>query len=420
LQQHLESNPPPPSSKRNGLPPEIDRVVLKALEKSGGRRHLTLRQLLTELSGNVDTQARTMMAEAPAQAAPAAAPAPQAAHAKTVMGIASPIAAMGPGVAAAGANARTMMAEVPKLPQSAPPPSAPAPMPMSAPVAQEPPRPVAAPAPTPVAAAPAPMQAQAAPAAAAGAAAKKGGFRETAWFKKGEIEEEMAKAQAAVASADPLAPSGRTGQQAIVDENAVDVSAQDRARLSLKTGATQAMAAVKMPTGALPGERMDESEMLAEIDSSKKWLIIAGAIVALVVIGLVIYFATHGGSPKAEAPPPDKPAAVAAAPPAPTPTPPPAPVAPTPPPPSPAASASKAAPSPAGLVDEAATAAQHDDYASAVAKLEQASKSGADPKQVHRVAASMQKGLTAKARQKKDRAVYVALLNRVKRISKKK
>src|SRR5207244_1593718 len=108
---------------------------------------------------------------------------------------------------------------------------------------------------------------------------KKGGFRETAWFKKGELEEEIAKAQAASASADPLAPVGTTGTHSVVDENAIDVSAQDKARLSLKTGATQMMMAVKPGAPeALPGDRMDEQEMLAEINSSKKMFIIAGGI----------------------------------------------------------------------------------------------------------------------------------------------
>src|SRR5204863_6311088 len=42
-----------PSQRRPGLSNEVDRVVLKALEKSGGRRHLTLRQLLNEVEALV-------------------------------------------------------------------------------------------------------------------------------------------------------------------------------------------------------------------------------------------------------------------------------------------------------------------------------------------------------------------------------
>src|SRR5206468_5532790 len=105
--------------------------------------------------------------------------------------------------------------------------------------------------------------------------------RETAWFKQGEIDEEMAKAQAKVASSDPLAPIGTTGQHRAVDPN--QLSAHDAARLSLRSGQTNAMSAVKPEMVALPGERMDESEMIAEIDSSKKWLLVATMVVVLVV-----------------------------------------------------------------------------------------------------------------------------------------
>jgi hypothetical protein len=147
---------------------------------------------------------------------------------------------------------------------------------------------------------------------------KKGAFRETAWFKRGELEEEMAKAQAAVA--DNALKSGVTGQQVPVDDSQVDLSAQDRARLSLKTGATQAMPILKAPVQALPGERMDEAEMLAELNPSRRYFLIAGAIVLAVVLGIVIYLATRS-SPSAEAPAPAKPAPVAAAPPAAAPSP---------------------------------------------------------------------------------------------------
>jgi hypothetical protein len=127
----------------------------------------------------------------------------------------------------------------------------------------------------------------------------KAGFRETAWFKAGEIEEELAKAQAANASTDPLAPTGTTGQHEAVDPSKLEITAADKARLSLKTGNTQVMAAIK-PGVALPGERMDEKEMAAEFGGgSKKWVIIAAA-AAVVVIGLVLALTMGGGSKKPE------------------------------------------------------------------------------------------------------------------------
>src|SRR5450432_3897890 len=47
----------PPSIKRGGgLTPEVDRIVLKALERSSSRRPLTMRQFLTDVSGLVVTE----------------------------------------------------------------------------------------------------------------------------------------------------------------------------------------------------------------------------------------------------------------------------------------------------------------------------------------------------------------------------
>jgi predicted outer membrane protein len=89
--------------------------------------------------------------------------------------------------------------------------------------------------------------------------------------------------------------------------------------------------------------------MLAELNPSRKYFLIAGAIVLAAVLAVVIYFATRS-APKAEAPVPDKPAPVAAAPQAATPSPtPPSAVAatPTPPPTKPAPPTNPtAAPSP--------------------------------------------------------------------------
>src|SRR5262249_45714097 len=116
------------------------------------------------------------------------------------------------------------------------------------------------------------------------------------------------------ASDDPLAATGTTGSRPVVDENQVALSAEDRARLSLKTGATQTMPVIKGGQ-PVPGERMNEAEMLAEFDSSKKWFVIAGVIV-VIVLAAVLYFLLGSRSPTAKSPPTPKPEAVAAAPPA--------------------------------------------------------------------------------------------------------
>lgn len=414
MQQHLSSPPPPPSTKRPGLGSEIDRVILKALEKSGGRRHLTLRQLLTEVSAaqsqavRAGADARTVMdMQAPVIPPPAAQPQAPSRHdvgAQTVMGMPSPMAPPSrpapqpqPSAPQAPPQAPTVMAEAPPRP---------APVAPQAP-AQAPTMMAEAPRPAPVAAPP-PVAAAAPPAAQKNnSTGKKGAFRETAWFKRGEIEEEMMKAQAA-AGDNPL-KSGTTGQHPVPqDESQVDLSAQDRARLSLKTGATQAMPVVRNPQAALPGERMDEQEMLAEINPGRKYLLIAGVALVVVVLGIVIYFATRS-APKAEAPPPTKPAPVAAAPPAtaPTPTPPaaPAPTPPTPTPPTPKP------PTPAPTAS---------DYVAAVDKLESApTVDKRELKRLERVVTAEMKA----AHRKKDRALEASdrtLLARLKKLAKKK
>jgi hypothetical protein len=189
---------------------------------------------------------------------------------------------------------------------------APAPVPVVAPAPVVAQRVEVAPAPAPK---PAAQTVKLAPASSAKpAGGKKAGFRETAWFKKGELEEEMAK-RAADDGSDPLAgPS----TPAVGDVDPATLTADDRARLSLKTGRTEMMAAIK--TSALPGERMSEADLLAEVDSSKKWMVWAGiGVVVVAVVVAVVYFVFMSGParPKAALPTPVLP--VATAPPAPEP-----------------------------------------------------------------------------------------------------
>lgn len=372
IQQQLHATAPVPSLKRPGLGTDIDRVVAKALEKSGGRRHLTLRQLLTEIGATssvpqahvrADAGAKTIMGlEAPVVAsAPPVVAVPSAIrpNAQTVMGVSPapvvqspPIVARESGlsippieVASPEPEARplptpppkaapqqaTMMLEPPARPLPTPAPQAP---PQQATMMVEPP---ARPAPQP-AAQQATMVAE--PYTPPQQLAKSGndpsgrkkGFRETAWFKRGELEEEMARAQAAAGS-DPL-KTGTTGKQAVLDESQLSLSSTDQARLSLKTGGTQAMPVIRHAPQGLPGERMDEDEMMAEIAGSRKYLVIAVAVVVAVLLGIGLYFATRGGAPKAAGPPASPPAPMAASPPAAPPSPPQAstaPVAPSPP-----------------------------------------------------------------------------------------
>jgi eukaryotic-like serine/threonine-protein kinase len=407
LSQHASTTPTPPSSRRPGLPAELDRIVMKALEKSGGRRHLTLRQLVTEVeavsagAGVVRSEelghAKTLQPEEPRKAPPA--------MAATMLGMPAPTITQASNAgktaetpAIAESSAKTMMAEAPAITvKTAQPETAAAAKTMmaEAPAVTVKTTPPAAAAKTVMAEAPAPAPAPAEKRVKPPEGVKKG-FRETAWFKQGEIDEELARAQAASASADPLAPTGTTGKHAVIDESALN--AQDQKRLSLKTGATQMMKAINPGTGAapaLPGERMDEAEMLAEIDRSKRMFTIAGIVVAVVIIGIVVLLATRKSEdpPKTSAAPPAAPKAA----PAPAPTPP---LPPAPEPPKP----------PAGeaLLAEAQAAMQKGSYVVAVDAVLRASRAeGSDADKVKAVAIELDKTLgqhAATAKKNKDKA----------------
>ncbi|MSP62063.1 MAG: hypothetical protein EXR72_17365 [Myxococcales bacterium] len=344
VQQHLHVQPQPPSARRAGISPETDKLVLKALEKSGGRRHLTLRQLLNEIGTLVAPAGASARAARVADdldnartlnfgaGAAAAAPVPESYNITQRSGrsaepslVSQPTPAVAPPVVIhpAPISAPPATVTVAPAPRFAPAPVAPTPVQVAQPVQPVPVQRVApvAIAPVPVAPAPIayaapvarapqvvsvpsgptlPMQViQGPPAAAPAAAPGPGGkaarkqFRETAWFKKGELEEEMGKAAAEAIKEDPLAGPA-PGKEAVVDENAL--TSDDRARLSLRaTGRTEMMAAVK--PSVVPGDKMTDDEMLAEVDSSRQWKIYAGVAFAVVaVIGALLYFLL-GGTP---------------------------------------------------------------------------------------------------------------------------
>jgi type IV secretory pathway VirB10-like protein len=163
---------------------------------------------------------------------------------------------------------------------------------------------------------------------------------------------------------------------------------------------------------------MDEAEMLAEIDSSRKWFLVAGILVGVAVLAIVLYFTMFRGTPSAETPPPPKPAAVAAAPP---PPPAPAPPAPAPPPPPPKAPTI----TPSQLINQAGDEAKQESWPAAVEDYLKAAELGGDPKELKKLDAALQKGLTAKAvraKKRKDKpseADARALLAKLKSAKKK-
>jgi hypothetical protein len=314
----------PPSRLRQGLTPEIDRVVLKAMEKNSSRRPLTMRQFLAEVAGVVGLPA-----------APGTQPgAPKgAAFAKTMMfaGGASEVQNLVNQAVAArdAANGTAPPAVVPPAPTPAPagdtaarrthgaaiaatmvamPSAVPGPMPGAAPA------PEAKPTPAP-AAAPAMQMAAAgggggsstgggAPAGGGGSGSGGGpgaGFRETLWFKKGDVEQMVAEAKAKAAAA-----AAAKGKPAPVAEEVLaaedvrpledrykddgTVTVDDRKKFSLRSGAT----ATALPTvGVVPGERMSDNEMINEIGSGKKIAIIGAAIAVVAIIIAIVVMSMH-------------------------------------------------------------------------------------------------------------------------------
>lgn len=418
LELHTSSPALAPAQRRPeaNLSPEVDRVILKALDKNSSRRHLTLRLFLQE----VEALTVTAPAAAPAGAAPAAG---GVGYAKTMLFaggqaevasmVAKAIASRG-GAAAAGAAAGPVPtgSAAPSAPRTPAPAAAAAPVsrtPAPAPRAASPtPAPVAVAAPAaPAAQAPAPQavaasaaaSAQAAPLVAAhveasqsaagefsdpaarltpppvtpfppmraappaaspvaqgtqpraeASSGKGAAFRETLWFKKGDVEHMIAEAKAKL---------GTTAKPAEVEVPSEDVrpledryqddgslSVEDRKKFSLRSGAT--VASMGAPVGHVPGEKMSAAELAGEVSGSRKnlMLIVVGAVV---VVAIVAVFALTRGS-KGHDVPAAKPAAAEA--PA---APPPPPAAP-PPAPTPAAAAVAPAPTPAAAVPAAAPA----------------------------------------------------------------
>jgi serine/threonine-protein kinase len=368
LAQVREGTVTPPSQLRGNLTPEIDRVVMKAMEKNSSRRPLTLRQFLAEVSGVVGMPAA-------ATTAPAA---KGAAFAKTMMfaggapdvqnlvkeAVAAREAANGmpaavvpppatPGPAAAEAAAReaarrthgaAIAATMVALP------SAGGQIPGAAPPAE------AKPAPTPAPA----MQMAANGAGGGGGAAGGGGggggaagggggggggsgagFRETLWFKKGDVEQMVAEAKAKAAAAaakGKAAPSPDEAAAAVTEETKPledryrddgSVTVEDRKKFSLRSGGT----ATSLPAvGVMPGERMSDNEMIEEIGRGKRFVIIGVAVAVVAIIVAVLVMSGHKKSEPAAAA--EAPAAVPTA-------------AATPPPAPPAPAAQAAAPAPA-------------------------------------------------------------------------
>jgi serine/threonine-protein kinase len=398
LEQVLKGAVVPPSLRVQGslgLNAEIDRVVMKAMDKSPNRRPLTLRQFLTDVAG--------MMAVATATADPTRG----VGFAKTMMfaggspeaqklvnqALAARAEANGAAAqaqaAAAGPNATAPIA---MIASEAPGPgdSQATPPPVARPQGTEAPGPrrthgaaiaatmVALPAaripggaarpgeldgampatPPPVGAAPLATGAAAGP-KRTGAAA----FRETLWFKQGDVDQMVADARAKLdASRGKVAapapePEVLPAETKPLEDRYRDdgtVSVDDRKKYSLRSGATSA--GLPAVGGVVPGDRMSAEEMMGEIGGGKRTVIIIAAIAVVLAVVVGMYL-TFRGKHVAQSAAALTPVAVPTQPTTPPPSPPPAP---------PAAAAAPAAPAPAAPT--AAAAAGNDDDQAAATK----------------------------------------------------
>jgi hypothetical protein len=163
--------------------------------------------------------------------------------------------------------------------------------------------------PPPVSATPAPVAATPPPQGVGPAPTPKpaagGNFRETLWFKKGDVDQMVADARArveaarakgvAVSEADAEAAAGAVVPPVAeegakpLDEQYVDdgsLTADDRKKFSLRSGATS----TALPTvgGMIPGERMSDADVMGEIGGKKKLIILVIAAVVVVLLGIVV------------------------------------------------------------------------------------------------------------------------------------
>jgi hypothetical protein len=130
-----------------------------------------------------------------------------------------------------------------------------------------------------------------------------GNFRETLWFKKGDVDQMVADARARVQAG--KAPRPATGEQPEVppledgkplEERYVDdgsVTVEDRKKFSLRSGGT----ATGLPAvGSIPGERMSDAEIASEIGGGKRITIVVAAVVVVLAIIAVVVVAFRGKS----------------------------------------------------------------------------------------------------------------------------
>jgi serine/threonine-protein kinase len=336
-------------SKRTGGAPDADALVLRALERNPAKRYLTVRQFVDEVQrvakggdaggtqrlgggtqplgkGKPKEVIQTLMGVPPAAGtsggtakaepvieltpkapAPAAAPAAAVVPPSAVPTVATPAVATAPTPPSQASPERSPWAPSAAAAAAGEPAfvqTAVAPAPASAAVAA-----VAAPAAAVVPAAPMVPAAASLPTTTGKGAAggkkkpeeekgQKGKFRETMWFKKGELDAAAAEAAAEEAARTGKATAPDKADSLPMEDRYKDdgtLSRGDRDKYSLKTGDTTMMPAVKVPEGGGTSRRgkggVSEDELVSEMKGGRNTMLFV-VVLVLAVIGGVVAFLT--------------------------------------------------------------------------------------------------------------------------------
>ena len=329
---HVEDSAVKPPSSLVPVPGPVDAMILRALDRSPTKRFLTVRQFIDEVGrvarGEVDASTsqpavrpskpkaelvQTLLGVSGGEiSAPVATPVAASAAASDTIPERSPWASpssVGPhgttppisvasfdGVPAAVLGQPAVPMGTLPLPTVA---AAGAPAAVVAPAAAAPP--VAAVSASPAVAAPVvpapvvPAPLLAAPLLVKNAPkpddASKGKFRETMWFKKGELD-----AQAAQAAADEHARTGRISSPDKTDLMPIDerykddgtLSRSDKEKYSLRTGGTVMTKAQRLSGANATISKVSEDALIGELKRGRNKVVAAIAI-ALVVLAVVIF-----------------------------------------------------------------------------------------------------------------------------------
>ncbi len=314
--------PGPGAGKLVDVPPAVEAVIARALDRSPTKRFLTVRQFVDEVGRisrageGFDPKATAAMGKAGKPKAlivetlmglrdGAPAPAPKAAvpiSSAPTVGAGVPVLASAPistGTAIGLAGGADPVSQPERSPWAPPAPAAiePATQPIEILFDKKPVAPVVA-APVVVAPVVAAPVLPAAPVVAAAPAGKKkeeprkekGKFRETMWFKKGELD-----SSAAVTAAEERARSGKSvadkADSLPIDERYKDdgsITRGDKDKYSLRTGGTEMMAAIPREAGGTSKNGVSEDALIGEMKGGRTWVFFAiGA--AVIGIGLVIF-----------------------------------------------------------------------------------------------------------------------------------